>query len=648
MQSINDMRSINDAHSTNDVSAANQHRERKRANTVSKANHHRIHFLPAGRSAEFPEGTTIREAALQLGIVIESTCAGMGTCGTCQVNFRQGAPSPTPAEREFLSETALNQGVRLACQAALQGESICELPRDTRVFGTGADDPAAGRSRYSLDPDLRKLHFELPLPRSGEKYFYLEQVLAALQPQVDEKIEYDFPVIRDLPALLRSGRPDLTAVLDRRRLLALESGDTRGNCYGIALDLGTTTIAARLLDLNRGVPVAVASALNPQISHGADVITRIDYTVRDPEGLADLQQLAVGQINAMIAELCRAAQIEKDAVYKLVLAGNTVMQHLLLAADPASLARAPYVPGFRGPVIIPAADLGIAIHPNGLLYTLPNLAGYVGGDISAALTVLDLDESDEIQLAVDIGTNGEMVLGSKQRLLCSSSPAGPAWEGGLIEWGMRAAAGAIERAEIRDGDLAIKTIGGEAPRGICGSGLLDLVCAFRRAGVIDASGRIGELPKALAASLPGLQARIRPLGDGTQRIALAENGQETIYLTQKDIREVQLAKSAIAAGITMLMRSLDITAKDIARVYIAGAFGNHLRGRDALDVGLLPAVDESRIRFIGNAALAGAEAVLLSRSARERAEQIADTIEYVAISERRDFQDCFFESLIFP
>ena len=607
MQSINDMRSINDAHSTNDVSAANQHRERKRANTVSKANQHRIHFLPAGRSAEFPEGTTIREAALQLGIVIESTCAGMGTCGTCQVNFRQGAPSPTPAEREFLSDTALNQGVRLACQAALQGESICELPRDTRVFGTGAEDPAAGRNRYSLDPDLRKLHFELPLPRSGEKYFYLEQVLAALQPQVDEKIEYDFPVIRDLPALLRFGRSDLTAVLDRRRLLALESGDTRGNCYGIALDLGTTTLAARLLDLNRGVPVAVASALNPQISHGADVITRIDYTVRDPEGLADLQQLAVGQINAMIAELCRAAQIEKDAVYKLVLAGNTVMQHLLLAADPASLARAPYVPGFRGPVIIPAADLGIAIHPNGMLYTLPNLAGYVGGDISAALTVLDLDESDEIQLAVDIGTNGEMVLGSKQRLLCSSSPAGPAWEGGLIEWGMRAAAGAI-----------------------------------------DASGRIGELPKALAAGMPGLQARIRPLGDGTQRIALAENGQETIYLTQKDIREVQLAKSAIAAGITMLMRSLDITAEDIARVYIAGAFGNHLRGRDALDVGLLPAVDESRIRFIGNAALAGAEAVLLSRSARERAEQIADTIEYVAISERRDFQDCFFESLIFP
>lgn len=614
---------------------------------MSEANHHRIHFLPAERSAEFPEGTTIREAALQLGIVIESTCAGMGTCGTCRVNFHRGAPEPTAAERALLSEAALSRGTRLACQATLQRESVCALPGDTRVFGAGAEDPASGRN-YPLAPDLHKRHFELPLPRSGEKYFYLEQVLAALQPQVDEAIEYDFSVIRNLPALLRSGRPDLTAVLDRNRLIALEAGDTRDSSYGIALDLGTTTIAARLLDLNRGVPVAVASALNPQVSHGADVITRIDYTVRDPDGLADLQQLAVGQINAMIAELCRAAQIEKDAVYKLVLAGNTVMQHFLLAVDPAPLAKAPYVPGFRGPVVMPAANLGIAIHPNGLLYTLPNLAGFVGGDISAALAVLDLDDSEEIQLAVDIGTNGEMVLGSRHRLLCCSSPAGPAWEGGLIEWGMRAAAGAIERAEIRGGDLAIKTIGGAAPRGICGSGLLDLVCAFRRAGVIDPSGRIGELPKALAAALPNLQARIRPLGDGTQRIAVAGSGEETIYLTQKDIREVQLAKSAIAAGITMLMRRLDIAAEDIARVYIAGAFGNHLRGRDALDIGLLPAVDASRIHFIGNAALAGAEAVLRSRDARTRAERIAEIIEYVAISERRDFQDCFFESLIFP
>jgi uncharacterized 2Fe-2S/4Fe-4S cluster protein (DUF4445 family) len=359
--------------------------------------------------------------------------------------------------------------------------------------------------------------------------------------------------------------------------------------------------------------------------------------------------LIIKQMNELLAQLCAQAEIPAEHIYKISVAGNTVMQHIVLNIDPRHVAYSPYTPVFQGPATLDAKELGLKIHSDGVAYFLPNLACFVGSDITAVLTVLDLEEKHDIQLVVDIGTNGEMVLGSKNKLLCCSSPAGPAWEGAYITWGMRAARGAIERAEIIEGDLQFRTIGGAEPIGICGSGLLDLVCEFVRASVINKTGRILNTEEMAPTVNAQLKSRIVHHDNGSNHIAVAKlDAEKSIMLMQKDIREVQLAKSAIASGIKILMKELNVQPEDIASVYIAGAFGNHVRGQDAVDCGLIPNVPVERIKFIGNAALAGAEAVLLSQAARRKAEYLAQIVGYVEISERSDFHEFFVESMHFP
>jgi uncharacterized 2Fe-2S/4Fe-4S cluster protein (DUF4445 family) len=415
------------------------------------------------------------------------------------------------------------------------------------------------------------------------------------------------------------------------------------------VDIGTTSIAAKLLDLNKGNTIAVSSALNPQRSYGADIISRINYNIEHKGGLELQHRLVIKQINELIAKLCEDAKIKREYIYKITSAGNTVMQHFLLNIDPRYLAYNPYTPSFQGPISIPAKEIGLKINENGVLYAIPNLACFVGSDITAVLTTLKLQESEDIQLVVDIGTNGEIVLGSKDRLICASSPAGPAWEGGYITWGMRAARGAIERAAIVNGDLQFRTIGEADPIGICGSGLMDLVCEFFREKMIDKSGRILGLEETDSSLSAKLKSRIIPQKNGVNNIAVAQiDDDQHIMLMQKDIREVQLAKSTIAAGIKILMKEMQIVPKDIANIYIAGAFGNHVRGQDAIDIGIIPAIPEDRIRFIGNAALSGAEAILLSETARQKAEHIASIIDYIEISDRSDFQEHFVGSMHFP
>jgi uncharacterized 2Fe-2S/4Fe-4S cluster protein (DUF4445 family) len=514
------------------------------------------------------------------------------------------------------------------------------------------------KGRFALDPDLKKILATVPPAELGEKYFDFERFLSQLHQQLFTPhashfspyvFRFNFHTVRKIAHLLRDNDYKVTAVVDGDQLLAIEPGDTTQVLHGVAFDIGTTTVAAKLFDLNTGQVTAVASAMNPQKAYGADVISRINYIVEHPGGLELLHRLIIKQMNELVTQLCAKAEIQPENIYKLAVASNTVMHHIVLNIDPRHIAYKPYTPAFQGPATLAAKELGLKINAHGGVYVLPNLACFVGSDITSVLTVLDLEEQDAVQLVVDIGTNGEMVLGSKNKLLCSSSPAGPAWEGAYITWGMRAARGAIERAEIVDGDLQFRTIGNADPIGICGSGLLDLVCEFVRAGVIDKTGRILNVAELPATVGDDLKKRLVHHDNGSNHIAIARIDEErSIMLMQKDIREVQLAKSAIAAGIKILMKELNVQPEDIANVYIAGAFGNHLRGQDAIDSGLIPPVPPERIKFIGNAALAGAEAVLLSTGARCKAERLAGIVGYVEISDRHDFHELFVESMHFP
>ena len=609
---------------------------------------YKIHFLPGKKSACFEEGINFRDAALELGLIIESTCAGIGTCAKCKVIIQEGANPPTKVEDLLLTPKDIAKGVRLSCQALLRGDSVCTIPQESQLFKDQIITEGT-KGVFPLEPDTRKLFIQLHAPQLGEKYFDFERLLAALQVGSDEKIHYNFHLTRKIASLLRDNDFEVTAILDQNNLLSVEPGDTSNLLYGIAVDIGTTSIASKLINLTNGETIAVTSALNPQRTYGADVISRINYVVEHKGGLELQHRLVIKEINKLIAKLCADAEIKSKNIYKITVAGNTVMQHILLNIDPRNLAYSPYTPVFQGPLTIAAEEIGIEINENGVLYTIPNLACFVGSDMTAVLTVLNLEETEELQLVVDIGTNGEIVLGSKNKLLCTSSPAGPAWEGAYITWGMRAARGAIERAEIVDGDLEFRTIGDADPIGICGSGLLDMVCEFLRKRVIDKTGRILSAEEINSAVGDKLKSRIVSQENGANNIAIAHIDQDKhIMLMQKDIREVQLAKSTIAAGIKILMKELHVAAKDIANVYIAGAFGNHVRGKDAVDAGLIPKVPEDRIKFIGNAALSGAEAILLSKQARLKAEHIAKIINYVEISDRSDFQEHFVGSMHFP
>lgn len=609
---------------------------------------YKIHFLPGRKSAYFEEGINFRDAALELGLIIESSCAGIGTCAKCKVIIQEGANPPTKVEELLLTPKQIAKGVRLSCQALLQGDSVCTIPQESQLFKDQIITEGA-KGIFSLAPDIRKLFIKLPPPQLGEKYFDFECLIRAIEGTIDEKIKYDFHLIKDIASLLRDNDFEVTGVIDQNKLLSVEPRDTSHLLYGVAVDIGTTTIAAKLLNITNGETIAVASALNPQRTYGADVISRINYIVEHKGGLELQHRIVVKQINALIEKLCADAEIKIENIYKLAIAGNTVMQHILLNIDPRNLAFSPYTPVFQGPATIAAKEIGIRINDCGVLYAIPNLACFVGSDMTAVLTVLDLEEKDDIQLVVDIGTNGEIVLGSRKKLLCTSSPAGPAWEGAYIAWGMRAARGAIERAEIVDGDLQFRTIGGADPIGICGSGLLDMVSEFVRKNIIDKTGRVLSAEELDSTIGSKLKSRIIAQESGANDIAIARIDKDShIMLMQKDIREVQLAKSTIAAGIKILMKELQIEAGDISNIYIAGAFGNHVRGKDAIDVGLIPKIPEDRIKFIGNAALSGAEAILLSRQARIKAEKIADVIGYIEISDRSDFQEHFVGSMHFP
>jgi uncharacterized 2Fe-2S/4Fe-4S cluster protein (DUF4445 family) len=427
-----------------------------------------------------------------------------------------------------------------------------------------------------------------------------------------------------------------------------ESAEQDGEILGVAVDIGTTTVVAKLIDMKDGSCQATQAVLNPQTQFGDDVVSRIAYAETD-KGFNELHETIINCINQLIAELCEGAGIEAKRIYEVCAVGNTTMNHILLRLPIAQLGQAPYKAHSLGAHDLAASDLDLRMNPAGRIHTVENIAGFVGADTTAVALAADIGSAGGMTLIVDIGTNGEIVLGTRDRLYAASCAAGPALEGARITCGSRAAEGAIEAVVIGKDDINLDVIGDCSPRSICGSGLIDAVAVMLELGVIDHTGRFTE-PAELETELPpAIFSRITKW-EGQPSFTLAApatTGERPVFLTQQDIRQMQLAKGAIRAGISLLQRRLGLEDTDIRHILLAGAFGNYVRPQSALRIGLLPAVGVERIRSIGNAAASGAQMILLSRGYREEARELAHRIEYVEIAHEPDFQMVFAESMSF-
>jgi uncharacterized 2Fe-2S/4Fe-4S cluster protein (DUF4445 family) len=602
-------------------------------------------FEPGGRRVRVPAGVTVFDAASWNGIGIDSTCGGHGTCKKCKVQIVEGAPAPSAVDIRAFSPDELRAGWRLACRAPAASDAVVEVP--PLVTRPKAATVGVGR-RVILRPAVQKRYLELYEASLADQRSDLERILDALD---DLELRADLHAVRVAGRVLRAADYRVTAVIVDDVLIDVQPGDTTGVAFGIAFDLGTTTVVATLLDLCTGTPVAVASALNAQQPLGADVITRISAAMLDPVALGRLTKLAHSTLSALAAEVCGEAGVDPADVYEIALAGNATMTHIALGIDPEPLGVAPFILAARLLPEVLAADLGVAVHPRARAVVFPPFGAYVGGDITAGLLASGMDRDARTRLFIDIGTNCEIVLGNRDWLLATAAPAGPAFEGAAIRCGMRAADGAIEVVTMTPDALSLKVIGDVPPVGLCGSGLVDAVTGLVRLGLLDASGRFVSAAAA-AALAPGLARRLTTLG--AERVFvlhwLGELGDvsRSVYLTQRDVRELQFAKAAIATGWRILLEEAGLAASDIQQVLLAGSFGSYLSPGNAIRLGLVPDVPVLRIVSAGNVAGEGAKMALLS--VRERAAGLAllEEVRYVELSDRADFNDRFIDQLAFP
>jgi uncharacterized 2Fe-2S/4Fe-4S cluster protein (DUF4445 family) len=602
-------------------------------------------YEPSGRKVRVPAGVTLFDAASWNGIAIDSTCGGHGTCKKCKVQVLDGAAAPTALDERAFNSDELRAGWRLACRAEAAGDTTIHVP--PLVTRPKAATVGVGR-QVILRPAVQKRYLELAEPTLADQRSDLERLLAAID---DLELRADLHALRAIGPALRQADYKVTAVIVDDVLIDVQPGDTSGRIFGIAFDLGTTTVVATLLDLATGTPAAVASALNAQQPFGADVITRISATMLDPATLGRLTGLAHQTMAELAAEVCDEAGVDPAEVYEIALAGNATMTHIALGIDPEPLGVAPFILAARLLPEVLAADLGVTTHPRARAVVFPPFGAYVGGDITAGLLASGMDRDQRIRLFIDIGTNCEIVLGSRDWLLATAAPAGPAFEGAAIRCGMRAADGAIEVVTMTPEALDLKVIGDAEPAGLCGSGLVDAVTGLVRLGLLDSSGRL--VPEERAAELaPGLASRLTTLG--AERVFvlhwLGEPGDvsRSVYLSQRDVRELQFAKAAIATGWQILLEEAGLQPTDIQQVLLAGSFGSYLSPANAIRLGLVPAVGVLRVVSAGNVAGEGAKMALLS--VRERAGGLAllEEVRYVELSDRADFNDRFIDQLAFP
>ncbi len=581
----------------------------------------------AVKEARVPAGTTLFDAGSWNGVAIDSTCGGHGTCKKCKVRVVSGNVAVSSVDPRAFTVDELRDGWRLACRAPAQEDLTIEVP----PLQTRPKAALAGVGRHViLRPAVQKRYVELDEPTLEDQLSDLERLLEAMD-DVEPRVPLE--LLRTLGETLRASDWKVTAVLADDLLLDVEPGDTSGHRHAIAFDLGTTTVVATLLDLETGQPAAVRSILNAQQPFGADVISRISATMLDDGALEQLREHAHDTLRTLTDEVCTEAGVDPAHVYEVVVTGNVTMIQLALGIDPEPLSMAPFTIVARRLPEARASDFGLAVHERAPAVLFPALGAYVGPDIVAGILATGLTLDRRVRLFIDVGTNSEIVLGSSARALACAAPAGPAFEAAQIRCGMRAAEGAIEGVRIVDGDVQLTVIGDVEPRGLCGSGLVDAVAELLGAGVLDHSGRF------VAAS----SDRLDKLGEETV-FHLAEG----VYLSQRDVRELQFAKASIATGWQILCRELGIESTEIAQVLLGGSFGTYLTPASAVKIGLVPKLPLPRIVAAGNVAGEGAKIAALSVTERAAATAVLDEVQYVELSGRADFNDLFVDQLSFP
>jgi uncharacterized 2Fe-2S/4Fe-4S cluster protein (DUF4445 family) len=602
----------------------------------------KLDFLPSNQSFKVPPGVSVFDAASWNGIAIDSTCGGHGTCKKCKVQITEGIVPISRLDIRAFSQEELKNGWRLACVArATENLAITVPPMTTRPKAATV---GVGR-QVILRPAVQKRYLELSEPTLQDQRPDIQRVLDAID---DFELKVEFSVLQKLPKILRSANFKLTAVIVDDTLIDLEPGDTSSIKFGIAFDLGTTTVVATLLDLETGTPAAVKSMLNKQQPFGADVISRISATMLDETALDKLRLAAQNTLSELANEVCETANIEPVNVYEISVAGNATMIQLALGVDPEPVGVAPFITASQHWPILLASEYGVQINPNAKAYTFPSLGAYVGGDIVAGVLATGMDRDKRVRLFIDVGTNCEIVLSSGDTILTTAAPAGPAFEAASIKCGMRAAEGAIEVIKINQGAVEIQVIGEVQPVGICGSGLVDAVSELVKIGFLDSSGRFVDDDSALKIQ-PNLASKLMTLENGERIFVLHGDASEPlVYLTQRDVRELQFAKASIATGWKILLEQLEIQESEIQQVLLAGSFGSYLSPASAVNIGLVPKLPILRILSAGNVAGEGAKMALLSQSERKGAETVIEEIEYVELSDRSDFNDKFIEQLAFP
>lgn len=601
-------------------------------------------LLPEKETLVLPTGVTIKEGIASTGIILDGPCGGRGSCGKCRVRIVDKVPPPRAPEKEIFTSQELALGWRLGCAVQAEEGMVVEVPPERRletqqILAEGI------RKEVVLRPNVQKIYLEVKdWPPKGAPPSDLEAILELAEKSVGE-VKVSYPLLRTIPQVLGDLNSGLTGVVVGEELIRLEGGDTTEESYGVALDLGTTSLAATLLDLKEGRELATVSELNPQTALGEDVISRVNLCIQRQDGLEDLCGQIVEAVDRLIIELCAQAQVTPERVYELAFVGNTVMTHLFLGISPRGLAQLPFRPVFTAPLEITAHELGLNSVPWARVEVPPLIAGFVGGDTVGVILSTGIYEGDGIELAVDLGTNGEIALSSRGRLLVCSTAAGPAFEGAHIEHGMRATRGAIDRVWITQGKVGFSVIGNSIPQGICGSGLVDTVAEMLKVHILDEGGTLRS-PSELRGKAPqDLRDRVKE-GNGGRYFLLSRKPE--VKVTQQDVREFQVAKAAIRAGIRILTQKLGIGEEEVDQVFLCGAFGNFVSKESAVVTGLLPAGLADRIRAVGNAAFEGAKLMLLSTEMRCIARDIARRAEHVNLSEKGDFHREFIKAMRFP
>ena len=623
-----------------------------------------LEFEPNSRRAYYSFGKSFYDLLIKNDIHIRSICGGSGTCGKCKILIQQGdkyLTTPTEKERELLSKRNIEEKWRLACQTFVDKnltENIEKLApphikvilpedlliEDIKILTSGLD------KGVKLNPAIKKFFIEVEEPSLKKPVPDLERIRTSLlsnygKIKKEYKYSFDFNILNQIPSILRKNDHKITLTIKNDvEIIECEPGNAIKENFGIAFDIGTTTIVGYLINLNDGKVYSIASKLNPQTSYGEDVVTRITYIKNNENGLNLLNSTVIEALNEIIQVNCKRAKIKQTQIYDATVVGNSVMHHIFLGLDPINIGLSPYVPITQHGLNVKARDLNLNISPQANVYVLPIIAGFVGADTMGVILSSHIDQEKELTLIIDIGTNGEIILGNRNILTTGSCAAGSALEGAHIKDGMRAAAGAIDSIKIDPNDFNVSytTIKNKKPLGICGSGLIDAVAEMLKAKILT---RSGSFNKEFID-----HKRFIKIDDSTEFIIAGKddtNLNREIKISQKDIREIQMAKAAFYSGTMIILK--DINGKnEIKQAYLAGAFGNYINKENAKFIGMIPDIPSERILQIGNAAGIGAQNCLLNKEMRDKAEGLLKRIKYVEIATKKEFQMEYAEAMYFP